>query len=390
MAKTIDIQDIIEIDEEQDEVQIDEYDLTSSPNDFNVITIGNFIDSGAVKIPGFQRNYVWDIKRASRLIESLIMGLPVPQVFLYEESRNSFLVIDGQQRLMSIFYFIKQRFPKKEKRGELRQIFNAESKIPDTILHDDKYFEKFSLKLSEIAPGKPNKFAGRSYATLDDYKTQFDLRTIRNVIVKQNVPKDDDSSIYAIFNRLNTGGINLTAQEIRASLYHSEFYNMLGRMNGDAKWRKFLGASEPDLHMRDTELLLRAFAMLISGGSYSSSMTKFLNAFSKAARKFTGPQVAEYEQLLADFLNAAQDLPANAFSGKSGKFSVSVFESVFSAMCAARLADKTKVVPALSTTTIASLKSDSTFQQHTSGGTANKANVLGRLARAKEMLAPAA
>jgi hypothetical protein len=87
-----------------------EYDITSSPNDFNVRTIVDFVGSGSVKIPGFQRNYVWDIRRASRLVESLLIGLPIPQVFLYEERRNSFLVIDGQQRLMSIFYFAKGRF----------------------------------------------------------------------------------------------------------------------------------------------------------------------------------------------------------------------------------------------------------------------------------------
>jgi uncharacterized protein with ParB-like and HNH nuclease domain len=107
-----------------EDAQIEEYDLTSSPNDFNVKTIYDFIDSGAVKIPGFQRNYVWDIKRASKLIESLIIGLPVPQVFLYEEGRNSFLVIDGQQRLMTIYYFVRQRFPRREKRAEIRRIFN--------------------------------------------------------------------------------------------------------------------------------------------------------------------------------------------------------------------------------------------------------------------------
>jgi uncharacterized protein with ParB-like and HNH nuclease domain len=56
---------------------------------------------------------VWDLGRASKLIESLLLGLPVPQIFLYEAARNEFLVIDGQQRLMSIYYFIKQRFPKK-------------------------------------------------------------------------------------------------------------------------------------------------------------------------------------------------------------------------------------------------------------------------------------
>jgi uncharacterized protein with ParB-like and HNH nuclease domain len=70
--------------DESDEIQIDEYDITAAPNDFNVITIYNFLESGAVRIPGFQRNYVWDLGRASKLIESLILGLPVPQVFLYE------------------------------------------------------------------------------------------------------------------------------------------------------------------------------------------------------------------------------------------------------------------------------------------------------------------
>src|ERR1035441_6775815 len=93
-----------------DDYQVREYDVTASPNDFNLLTLVSFIESGAIKIPGFQRNYVWDIKRASKLIESIIIGLPIPQIFLYEEARNSFLVIDGQQRLMSLFYFWKGRF----------------------------------------------------------------------------------------------------------------------------------------------------------------------------------------------------------------------------------------------------------------------------------------
>ncbi len=111
-------------DDAQDEdlFSIKEYDITTSPNDFNIKTMFDFIESGAVIIPGFQRNYVWDIKRSSKLIESIIIGLPVPQIFLYEEARNRFLVIDGQQRLMSIYYFIKQQFPRNEKRIELRHI----------------------------------------------------------------------------------------------------------------------------------------------------------------------------------------------------------------------------------------------------------------------------
>ena len=87
-----------------DDLQIDEYDIIASPNDFNVLTLYNFVELGAVRIPGFQRNFVWDKIRSSKLIESLILGIPVPQLFLYEQARNRFLVIDGQQRLMSIYY----------------------------------------------------------------------------------------------------------------------------------------------------------------------------------------------------------------------------------------------------------------------------------------------
>jgi uncharacterized protein with ParB-like and HNH nuclease domain len=174
--------------EDADEIQIDEYDITAAPNDFNILTIYNFLEAGSVRIPGFQRNYVWDLGRASKLIESLLLGLPVPQIFLYETGRNEFLVIDGQQRLMSIYYFMKQRFPKKEKRGELRTIFDERGSIPDEVLHDDKFFENFRLKLPETIPAQPNKFRGLAYATLGVHKTQFDLRTIRNVIIKQNSP----------------------------------------------------------------------------------------------------------------------------------------------------------------------------------------------------------
>jgi len=161
--------------DEEDELQIDEYDITATPNDFNVSTLFNFIESGAVGIP-----------------ESLILGIPVPQLFLYEQARNRFLVIDGQQRLMSIYYFVKRKFPRKEKRVEIRAIFDKEGKVPDEILHDDEFFEDFKLKLSEKLPNHVNKFHGLNYSTLGDYKTQFDLRPIRNIIVKQNSPAGDD------------------------------------------------------------------------------------------------------------------------------------------------------------------------------------------------------
>lgn len=368
-----------------EEHQIAEYDLTSSPNDFNVTTINSFIESGAVIIPGFQRNYVWDIKRASKLIESLLIGLPVPQIFLYEESRNRFLVIDGQQRLMTIYYFIKQRFPRKNKRSALRRIFAEHGRIPLEVVHDDAYFSKFDLQLPETAPGRPNRLSGLSYETLGEYRTSFDLRTIRNVIIKQNVPQDDNSSIYEIFNRLNSGGVNLSPQEIRASLFHSDFYSMLYRLNIADEWRSTLGVEEPDIHMRDVEILLRSYAMLLQGMEYKSSMTKFLDAFSNVAKQFVPTRTEYLKELMLSFLRAAKGLPAGAFHSDVGKFNISVFEAVFAAVAGDNVRSDALVEAPVDGDKLLRLKADPEFLSASQKQTTNKGNVLKRLGRARSI-----
>jgi hypothetical protein len=373
--------------EEEDDAQIDEYDITATPNDFNVITLYNFVESGAVRIPGFQRNFVWDHGRASKLIESLILGLPVPQLFLYEQARNRFLVIDGQQRLMSIYYFIKMRFPKKEKRVELRTIFDANGRIPDEILHNGDYFEPFSLRLPEKLPDHKNKFKGLNYATLGDYKTSFDLRPIRNVVVKQNSPSGDDSSMYEVFNRLNTGGINLRPQEIRTSMYHSPFYDMLYRVNTSPQWRRLLRTPEPDLHMKDIEILLRGFAMLIDGPNYTPSMVRFLNRFSRKCEKHTPDQNAYLEDLARSFLNASSRMPDDAFVNKRNRrFNIALYEAVFTAASLNALADRRRLEGELDAAEVSSLEFDEEFQKASLEGTTRTANVEKRLERAKNFV----
>lgn len=373
--------------DEADEIQIEEYDITAAPNDFNVLTIFNFLESGAVRIPGFQRNFVWDLGRASKLIESLILGLPVPQVFLYEVERNKFLVIDGQQRLMSIYYFVKQRFPKKEKRTDLRAIFDEHGKIPDDVVHDDAYFENFRLKLPEVLPSHPNRFKGLSYATLGSYKTQFELRTIRNVIIKQNSPQGDDSSMFEIFNRLNTGGINLKPQEIRTSMYHSLFYEVLYRANSQPEWRRVLANQEPDLHMKDVEILLRGFAMLIDGENYAPSMVKFLNQFSRRCRGQTKEQNQYLSNLLESFLEACAGLPEDAFLNKKNRrFNVALYEAAFASTCSAAFREKRVLNGSLPTARLAQLEEDKEFLDSMLEGTTQTKNVKTRLDRARAVL----
>ena len=188
---------IFDGDYEQDELEnnsssIAEYNISASPNDFNVKTIFDFMESGVIKIPGFQRNYVWDIKRASKLIESLLIGIPIPQIFLFEEEKNSFLVIDGQQRLMTIYYFIKKRFPRMGKRIELRKIFDEKGSLPDNILSNNDYFTDFKLNLPEQIPNKSNKFNEKNYSTLEDLdKTSFNLKTIRLMIIKSSASGEE-------------------------------------------------------------------------------------------------------------------------------------------------------------------------------------------------------
>ena len=371
-----------------DELQVEEYDITASPNDFNVMTLHNFVESGAVRIPGFQRNFVWDLGRASKLIESLILGLPVPQLFLYEQSRNNFLVIDGQQRLMSIYYFIKKRFPRKEKRVDLRAIFDRKGSMPEDILGNDEYFQTFNLRLPERLPHHANRFKGLNYATLGEYRTQFDLRPIRNIVVKQNTPDDNDSSIYEVFNRLNSGGINLRPQEIRTSMYHSDFYEMLYRINADETWRKVLNKPDPDLHMKDIEILLRGIAMLVDGNNYAPSMVQFLNQFSRKCSTHT-PDKNEYlKSLFSSFLNACSSLPEDAFTHRKSRFNIALYEAVFTATCEKAFAKRSSVKGVVDHDCMRTLARDEEFVAASLEGTTQTVKVQKRLERARAILSP--
>ena len=371
-----------------DDLQVEEYDITASPNDFNVMTLCSFIDAGSVRIPGFQRNFVWDITRASRLIESLILGLPVPQLFLYEQDRNRFLVIDGQQRLMSIYYFVKKRFPRKERRADIRRIFDLKGTVPDDMLHNDTYFQTFNLRLPGYLPDRPNKFAGLNYSTLSEYRMRLDLRPIRNIVVKQNSPSNDDSSMFEVFNRLNTGGMNLRPQEIRTSMYHSDFYTMLYRLNSEkSAWRRLLRSPNPDLNMKDIEILLRGFAMLVDRGNYRPSMVRFLNQFSRRCRSHTKEKNQYLERLLDSFLDSCSELPDDAFlNKKNNRFNIALYEATFAASLRAAFAERRTASGRLNEGELRSLERDDEFSVAALEGTTRSANVAQRLNRAEALI----
>ena len=367
------------------EVAVTQYDISVIPNDFNITTIFNLIDSGAVEMPVFQRNYIWDKKRASRFIESLILGLPVPQIFLYQKERNKFLVIDGQQRLLSIYYYIKQRFPLVEKRAELRKVFDLNNGIPDSILFSDMYFQDFKLQLSKSENREKNPLDGLRYNTLGLYKSNFEFMTIRCMAIRQNEHKEDDSSVFEIFSRLNTGGVNLSNQEIRACLYYSDFFRMLNILNQNSIWRNIYGKPE-DGKFKDVEIILRSFALLCDGENYSGSMNGFINRFAKKAMNYSTSEIEYFENLFTSFLESCSEISRETFATKKGEFNGALFDSVFVATVDIYYKEKSLVGGKIQPDKINALKKDVEFEEAITHSTSHSKMVKKRLAKAQEYL----
>ncbi len=166
-----------------------QYDITSYGADYDVEGLVKRLNRGDILIPPFQRNYVWNQQEASRFIESLLLGLPVPAIFLAREpDTNKLLVIDGQQRLKTLQFFYSG-------------IFNPKD--------DDKKQQVF--KLTKVQ----SKFEGLTFKTLEEQdRVKLNDSLIHAIIVKQESPQDNNTSVYHIFDRLNSEGRRLQGESI--------------------------------------------------------------------------------------------------------------------------------------------------------------------------------
>lgn len=222
-----------------------QYSITSYGADYPVDALVKRIKSGAIYVPEFQRDYVWKTPQASKFIESLLLGLPVPGVFFAKDNHSGKLaVLDGLQRLRTLQYFYSGEFPQSEKK----------------------------FRLQKVQP----EYADRLYSELDeDDQIRLDNSIIHATIVKQDEPSDDQSSIYYLFERINTGGTPLSPQEIRTCLYFGDFVDLLSNLNMVVEWRDIFG--RVSVRMRDQELILRFFALLYYRDQYTRPMKAFLN-----------------------------------------------------------------------------------------------------------------
>ncbi len=260
-------------EEEDAESAPPDYEINTYPADFTLEVLYQKWRAGDIEIPPFQRQFVWRQNQASKLIESFLIGLPVPAVFLYtERASQKFLVIDGQQRLRSVFYFLEGYFG--EKKNGQRDVFNLTG-----LSENSRYYQKEFRELSAADQRKLHNCVLRSF------------------IVQQLNPQDH-TSMYHVFERLNTGGTFLANQEIRNCVYRGNFRVLLQELNILPEWRRITGKESIDSRQRDIELILRFFALLDST-HYEKPMKDFLSKFMFKNRELGDTAYRQFRTLFA-------------------------------------------------------------------------------------------
>lgn len=288
--------EVLDVLGDEDIVVPQKYSITSYGADYTIDSLVRRIESGAIYIPDFQRQFVWKQPDSSRFIESLLLGLPVPGIFLARDDESQKLaVIDGQQRLRSLQYFYQGIFADTGKEFTLK---NVQSEFQDL-----------------------------TYRKLDESdRIRLDDSILHATVIKQDDPKDGESSIYHIFERINTEGMQLKPQEIRASIYHGELSNLLFELNQNTHWRQLFG--KIDKSMKDQELILRFLALNYYHDSYRQPMKDFLNRYMSNNRRLKLQSKEEITKLFNSTMETIfKNLGVTAFKPKAS-FNAAIFDSV--------------------------------------------------------------
>ena len=214
--------------------------IATQPYDLSVQTLLEQWDGKILEIPDMQRDYVWDNGRASRLVESLILNIPVPPIFFAETPQATFEVIDGQQRVRSLVRYLKNEF-----------------------------------RLSGL--GVLSEYKGKRFHQLPEREQRhLKTRSLRAIVISA---ESHPNMKFEVFERLNTGGITLNAQELRNSLYRGSLNKLLKVLAKDSHFRHCIGTKSPRARMVDEELVLRFFGLSHNLVGYRPPLKRFLNEY---------------------------------------------------------------------------------------------------------------
>lgn len=250
-----------DIEEHEDDVDDDDFvekeplefweskqrELVTSVVDYNLSTLADLITNRDIDLsPKYQRRFRWDAVRQSALIESFLMNVPVPPVFLNEDAYGQYSVIDGKQRLNTIQTFLRGRLALKG--------LNVFSDI------NGQTFDDLPMRLQTILRTRP---------------------TLRAVIILR---QSDADVKFEVFRRLNTGGVRLNAQEIRNSVYPGPLNDLILDLSIDKTFHRLLGVKNPNKsaiyqEMRDAEFVLRFFTFRLNWLEFSGGMRRHMDRF---------------------------------------------------------------------------------------------------------------
>lgn len=208
--------------------------------DLSLNTLEEQWKDGTLIVPDFQREYVWDNAKASRLIESLLLNIPIPSLFLSENAEAQYEVVDGHQRVYSVIRYLDNQFPLS------------------------------GLRIQQ-------ELIGKRFFKLPEREQRF-LRTrvIRAIIISAD---SAPAMKFEVFERLNTGGLALNAQEVRNAIYRGLLNEKLKELERDAGLRYCLGSKTPRRRMVDRELVLRFLALSDRLEAYRPPLLRFLNDY---------------------------------------------------------------------------------------------------------------
>ncbi|KOP31392.1 hypothetical protein ADM98_00640 [Exiguobacterium sp. BMC-KP] len=249
--------------------------------------------------PDYQRKRVWDQKRKSKLIESLLVNVPIPPIFLYETDFNKYEVMDGLQRISTIISF-----------------FNNEFELDGLDLWSEINGFKFGDLPEELA-------------------NLIRRRYLSAIIILKETNKSPDRELELkqfVFERLNTGGMELSPHEIRNAIYPSEFNSTINKLSELSPFRKMINNSDDELiRMEDRELILRFFAFKAAiNCNYRRGIKNTLDSFAIKAKEFTDDETDASFDYFESLISAVYDIYGDkAFKKtKNGKFEKMIYDTV--------------------------------------------------------------
>jgi hypothetical protein len=319
--------------------------LRTEQYDFSVMSLLGMMEKGEIVIPEFQRRYVWSDRQASRIIESLIIQCPIPVIYLNQERDEVFSVIDGNQRLRSL-----RRF----------------------------FADEFALSGLTSYP----ELSGLRFTELDKrFQRHISNRVLRcTAILKDTHPQVK----FDVFERLNSGAVALTRQELRHGLYYGPLLKRAADISSELQLEKHLGMRR-DKRMKAEELVVRFWSLSEGLGRYEKPLATFLSTFAEENRTIDADELNNLEDRIRQAYKRVVHLFCrHAFSllrnGRS-KFNAAVYDAQM--LACAKLSEAR--YSTLSTesqavrTAYALLEKDQEYAKSVTLATSDKAALQGRV-----------